>query len=309
MLPVNLGHLYYFYAIARAGSFTQASRELMVSQSTLSIQVKHLEEALGVVLFNRGKGGVELTEMGQLVYQSAERIFQEVDRLQAALEEAEEQVKGEVAVGTVNSIGVYLLPDLLKDFKETYPQVRVTIDFKHAREVMALVHSGRVDLAIITWNRRYPELAAVPLVKLKMFLVAPPDHPLAGKSSLNPHDLEGYPFIAYEDGTPTRTMMDTLFKRMGLDVEYAMESSNAATIKHMAMAGLGLAFLPEAAVGLEIRQGVLVRLSVPSLAMAQEITLYYRKNRVLSPTKRAFVDFLREELARPHRSRGDAGRR
>lgn len=308
MPAINMNHFYYFYVIAKKKSFTGASRELMVSQSSLSIQLKQFEQALGLTLFNRKKTGVELTDVGEIAFQSAEKIFTEVELLISNLERAEHSVTGHLAIATVNSIGIYVLPGILQKFKEEYPDAKVRIDFKHAQEVIEMVQSGTADVAIITWGRKYPDLDSILLRTNKMFLVTPPDHPLAKRERVSPRDLEDYQFIAYEAGSPTRTMMDTLFKRMSLDIEYTIESSNVATIKRMTMAGLGLAFLPDVAVGFEIRQGLLTRISLPSMVMAQELTLYTKANRTLSATGRAFVDFIYERF-NPKRSgrRGDRG--
>ena len=294
MLSINMHHLYYFYIIAKNRSITGAARELLVSQSSLSIQMKQFETVLDRKLFYRRKTGVELTEFGMVVYHSAERIFQEVDRLKDSLEHVDHRIRGSFSIGTVNSIGIYLLPNLLKAFKENYPEVGITIDFKSAREVIERVQSGKIDIAIITWNRRYPDLLSIPLQTNKMFLVCHPGHPLAQKTRVSPRELEKHEFIGYEEGSPTRIMMDTLFKRMALDVGYMMETSNTATIKHMVLAGLGLAILPETVVGQEIRDERLVRLEVPTLVMAQEITIYFKKGRMVSPTKKDFIDFLQE---------------
>ncbi len=299
MTPINFNHFYYFYEVARHGGFTAASRELMISQSALSIQVKSLEESLGSVLFNRTRGGVELTDSGQMAYQVAERVFQDIDQLVAGMQETERHIRGQVSVGTVNSIGIYVLPEALGAFREAYPEVKVRIDFKEVDEVVGLLAAGRVDFALIPWNRKYPDLIAIPLQPVKMFLVAPSDHPLAGKSAVHPRDLEDYPFVGYQDGMYTRTVTDALFKRVGVDVEYAIESSNAATIKHMVMAGMGVAIVPEFAVAAEIRRGQLSRIDVPMMTLSQELTAYVRKNRTLSRTRAQFLEFLQGYFRRP----------
>ena len=298
MLSINLNHLYYFFMISKNRSITGAARELFVSQSSLSIQMKQFETALSRKLFHRRKTGMELTEFGSVVYHSAERIFQEVERLNDSLEQVDHKIRGSFSIGTVNSIGIYLLPDLLKAFKENYPEVNINIDFKSARDIIDMVQSGKIDIAIITWNRRYPNLLSIPLQTNKMFLVCHPEHPLAQKDEISPRELEKFEFIGYEEGSPTRILMDALFKRMVLDVGYMMETSNTATIKHMVLAGLGLAFLPETVVGQEIRDRRLIRLEVPTLAMAQEITIYFKKGRMVSPTKKEFIDFLQKGMAR-----------
>jgi DNA-binding transcriptional LysR family regulator len=292
MASFNLNHLYYFFEVARRGSFTRAARDLLVSQSALSVQIKALETSLGTPLFDRRPGGVELTDAGQRAFSVAERVFTDIDQLVADLGQTGRQVSGAVNVGTVNSIGIYVLPDLLAGFRARYPDIRVRVDFRESERVMELLYQGKTDMAIVPWQRAFSDLNAVALTRHKMFLVAPPDHPLAALGRVSPHDLEKYPFVGYHEGMHTRSMIDALFKRMSLTIEYSMESSNSATIKQMVLAGMGLAFLPEIAVAVELRRRLLVRLDVPPLVMHQDVTLYTRKNRTLSRTAAEFAQFL-----------------
>jgi DNA-binding transcriptional LysR family regulator len=301
MATINLNHLFYFYEVARRGSFTRASRDLLVAQSALSVQIKALEASLGTPLFDRRRTGVELTEAGQRAYSAAERIFGEVDQLVADLSQTGRQVAGGVSVGTVNSIGMYQLPEVLSDFRKKFPDVRVRVDFRESEGVMEQLFQGRCDLAIVPWQRPYSELNAVPLARQKMFLVAPADHPLAKEERVSLRDLERFPFVGYHEGMHTRSMIDALFKRMSLNIEYAIESSNSATIKQMVLAGMGLAFLPEIAVAAELRRGQLARLDVPPLVMHQDVTLYTRKNRTLTRTATEFVQFVTDYFDRKKR--------
>ena len=301
MATINLNHLFYFYEVARRGSFTRASRDLLVAQSALSVQIKTLESSLGTPLFDRRRSGVELTEAGQRAYSAAERIFGDVDQLIADLSQTGRQIAGAVSVGTVNSIGIYQLPEVLSEFRKKFPDVRVRVDFRESEGVMDQLFQGRCDLAIVPWQRPYSELNAVPLARHKMFLVAPADHPLAAQARISPHDLEKYPFVGYHEGMHTRSMIDALFKRMSLSIEYAIESSNSATIKQMVMTGMGIAFLPEIAVATELRRGQLVRLDVQPLVMHQDVTLYTRKNRTLTRTATEFVQFLTDYFDRKKR--------
>jgi DNA-binding transcriptional LysR family regulator len=244
---------------------------------------------------------VELTEAGQRAYSAAERIFGEADQLIADLGQTGRQVSGGVSVGTVNSIGMYQLPEVLSDFRKRFPDVRVRVDFRESEAVMEQLFQGRCDLAIVPWQRPYSELNAVPLARQKMFLVAPADHPLAKEEKVSPRDLEKFPFVGYHEGMHTRSMIDALFKRMSLNIEYAIESSNSATIKQMVLAGMGLAFLPEIAVAAELRRGQLARLDVPPLVMHQDVTLYTRKNRTLTRTATEFVQFVTDYFDRKKR--------
>jgi DNA-binding transcriptional LysR family regulator len=303
MSTFNRNHLHYFYEVARHGSFTRAARELLVSQSALSVQIRALETNLGSRLFDRRSGGVVLTDAGQRAFAVAERVFADVDQLVADFRQSDRVLSGAVGVGTVNSIGIYVLPDLLTAYRAKYPDVRIHIDFRESERVMDHLIQGKTDLAIVPWERSYPDLNAVPLTRQKLFIVAPPDHPLARGEQVNPRDLEPHPFVGYHEGMHTRAMIDALFKRMAITVQYAVESANAATIKHMVLAGMGLAFLPESVVAAEIRRGQLVRLDVPPLIMSQDVTLYLRKNRTLPRAALGFVEFLKEYFTPKKRGR------
>lgn len=303
MLPFNFNHFYYFYEVARHGSFTAAARDLLISQSTLSIQVKQLERDLAGPLFDRRKGGVDLTEAGSVAFQAAERVFQEIDRLQSSLRETERSFKGRLRLGTVNSIGIYVLPQVLTAFKAEFPDVETKIDFKEAEKIFELLYGGKIDFAIIPWNRRYPELTGITVSQNKLFLVGPPGHPLANRGNVSPRDLEPHPFVGYEEGMQTRSLIDALFKRMSVSVQYTIESDNSATIKHMVMAGMGLAFLPDIAVSSELRRGQLVRIDVPPMMMSRDIVLYHKANRTLSATGKKFIDFFVDFFAPKSRRR------
>jgi DNA-binding transcriptional LysR family regulator len=296
VLPLNFNHLYYFYVVAKAGSFSDAARELNVSQSSISVQIRQFESYLGHKLFNRLKKGVELTESGAVVFQFAEEVFHDVDRIWNDLEAIERQIKGTLAIGTINSFGIYALPRLLKEFTASYPEVKVSVHFGTGRQLADMLQNGKIDIAVTSGSRRYAGLTSVPLRETKVFLVGPPDHPLAARETVNPRELESHPFIGYEEENEIRMMMDSFFRRMSLSIEYALESSNVATIKHMVMAGLGLSMLPELSVGEEIRERRLARIEVQGLYMAQKMTLYYKSNRTLTPTRREFLNFIQREF-------------
>jgi DNA-binding transcriptional LysR family regulator len=296
VLPLNFNHLYYFYIVAKRGSFSQAAADLRISQSSISVQIKQFEASLGHTLFNRIKTGVELTDSGQILFDHAETIFHDVEHIQDSLDAVEHQIRGTIELGTVTSIGSYILPEVLKAFHTVYPEVKITVAVEPSRDLVDSVRMGRIDFALLTSARQYPGLTSIPLKKIKLFLVAPPDHPLAQRETVSPAELENYPFLGFDEGLELRMMMDSLFRRMSLRIEYVLSSTSVATVKHMARAGLGLAILPETAVGEEIRDGSLVRLDVPTLYMGQEVTIYYKASRPLTPTRREFLQTLREEL-------------
>lgn len=297
MLPVNFNHLYYFYRVAVHHSVSRASKELLIAQSALSTQLKQLEESMEVTLFNRTKGGMDLTENGELVFRYASQMFEAYEEMRRAMILAEKEVRGPLTLSSVNSIGIYWLPRALTAFSREYPDVQIHLEMLSSNRVMESLQENQVDLSLIAWNRQYPLLESSVIQQNNMVLVAPPDHPLARKRNIGVTDLGGQKFVGYEPGTPTRIMIDQHFKNLGIHLDYVLASSNIATIKQLAIAGMGLAFLPEFSLNLEFSQKMLKPLRIPEAELERPVTVYWKERRVLSRPAKAFLDFLRDGRA------------
>lgn len=295
MLPCNFNHLYYFYRVAIHRSVSKAAKELLIAQSALSTQLKQLEESLETPLFNRTKGGMDLTDSGKLVYEHASQMFETYDEMRRAMALAETEVRGPLKISCVNSIGIYVLPQILTEFYRTYPDVQIQLELRSSHRVVELLQENQVDLALIAWNRQYPLLESTVLMQNEMKLMAHPKQPLARKKELRLSDLAGQPFIGYEAGTPTRTMIDSHFKSLGVELDYVIEAANIATIKKLVVAGMGLAFLPAIAVEVEIKSKVLKALDLEEARMDRPVTIYWKEKRVLSRPAQAFLDFVQEK--------------
>jgi len=293
MLPCNFNHLYYFYRVAVHQSVSKASKELLIAQSALSTQLKQLEESLELTLFNRTKGGMALTDKGQLVYKYASKMFETYDDMRRAMALAENEVRGPLRIGSVNSIGIYLLPEILADFHDKFPDVQIKLEMQSSNEVVDLLQENHVDVALIAWDRKYPQLASRVIMNNSLLLVGGPKHPLARRRNLVPADLAEENFIAYEAGTPTRMMIDAYFKEIDVSLNYVLESANIASIKHLAIEGMGLAFLPEIAVQLELKEKAMKPIKVRGLQLERPITLYWKERRALTRPAEEFIRFIR----------------
>ena len=294
MLPCNFNHLYYFYRVAVHRSVSKASKELLIAQSALSTQLKQLEESLEMILFNRTKRGMTLTEKGELVFRHASRMYETYEEMKRAVVLAETEVRGPLNLACVHSIGIYLLPRILTEFRKKYGDVHINLELSSSSKVMEKLQENQVDLALIAWNRLSPLLDSRVIMQNHMILVAHPDHPITKKRNPKIQDLAEVEFIAYEAGTPTRVMIDAHFKGAGLQLNYVMESTSIGTIKHLAIAGMGLALLPEIGIQLELKSRRLKRVNIPDTQIDRPITLYWKDKRVLPRPAQKFVEFLGE---------------
>lgn len=291
MLPCNFNHLYYFYRVAVHESVSKASKELLIAQSALSTQLKQLEEYLETTLFNRTKGGMALTERGDLVFKHAKTMFETYTELEHEMALAETQVKGPLTVGTVDSIGIYLLPELLAPFSKEFPDVRIDLSMNTSSQVIEMLQENEVDVAFIAWDRKYPQLTSHVIMHNELILVGSPQHPLSKAKKLGLTDLAEGVLIGYEPGTPTRLMIDSQFKEAGIKPVYALESVNIGVMKHLVVEGMGLALLPQIAVPLEIKEKMLIKIPLDGVGLERPITMYWKERRALARPAEEFIKF------------------
>jgi len=299
MLPCNFNHLYYFYRVAVHKSVSRASKELLIAQSALSTQFKQLEEFLELTLFNRTKGGMVLTDKGDLVFKHAQHMFETYDEMRREMALAETQVKGPLAIGSVSSVGIYLLPEILTDFHRKFPDVEIHLDMRNSGEVIESLQENSIDVALIAWDRKYPQLTSQVIMQNSLMVVGHPKHPLARKRKVTLSDLSEHQMLGYESGTPTRMLIDSGFKDEGLRPKYVLESPNIATMKHLAMQGMGLAFLPEIAVETELKDKTLKKVEVERANIERPITLYWKERRALTRPAEEFIDYITALIPKP----------
>src|SRR4030065_279894 len=152
---MNPPHLLSSRAVIKKGGSTRAPPRLHITQPALSYQIKRLEEELGVSLFHRRPRGISPTEAGRVLLQSAQEVIESVRRARRAVEMRSKGVAGEIRVGTVESVGIYFLPDVLKAIKEKYPMARATVMYRQSDEVMDALLSNQVDGAGVANPRLY----------------------------------------------------------------------------------------------------------------------------------------------------------
>lgn len=235
---------------------------------------------------------MDLTEDGRLVYRYASQMFESFDEMKRAMALAEKEVKGPLNIASVNSIGIYLLPHWLTEFSEIYPDVKIKLELHSSNRVMELLQENHVDLSLITWNRQYPQLESDIIMQNDMVLVASPKHRFARKRKHTLRDLADESVIGYEAGTPTRIMMDTHFKGLGIPLPYILDMTNISAMKQLAMAGMGIAFLPQFAVRVELEQKMLKAIDIPEARLERPVTLYWKERRVLTRPAQEFIKFL-----------------
>lgn len=287
---MNLHHLRYFLAVARSGRFTLAARELHVTQPTVSSAVAELEQELGVRLFHRGRQ-VELTMEGRALVEYAVQVEDLLDEARERVTGAAAQPGASFRFGAIDAAVIYLLPEVLRDYVATYPEVELAIEVgPTSRDLADLVVANRAEFAVISLPIDHPRLRTLSVLRDDMPLVVGPSHALAKKRRVRVKDIVDEHFILFQPDSVSRHIVDEQFAEVGLSPRAVMEMRSPEAMRKLVEAGVGISFLPRMAVAESLAAGTLCEVAVTNLAVHREIGLAWRQGRYFGPAVRALVE-------------------
>ncbi|PSK99356.1 DNA-binding transcriptional LysR family regulator [Murinocardiopsis flavida] len=283
--------LVVFAAVARAGSFTDAARELRISQSALSRTVQEMERTLRVRLFERTTRTVRRTPEGDELLAVAERVVgvhrAEMGRLGRYLEGE----TGTVTIATVPSVAAVLLPPVISGFRARRPDIRVRVLDSMSDIALDRVAAGTADFAITLADRLPAGLYRRPLVRDAFFAALPRGHPLAERTSLRWRDLGGEPFIAIGADSSVRKLTDRAMASAGVQAAGTIEVGNVSTVGGLVAAGLGVSALP-ALVRVLMSFADIAHRPLTGPVAAREIGVVLPAGAGPAPAARRFLDLL-----------------
>jgi DNA-binding transcriptional LysR family regulator len=292
---VHLETLKVFCDVVETRSFSAAASQNFVTQSAVSQQIRTLEDRYGRRLLERTRGNVQLTPAGEILYQVSKDIVQRYQDMEARLQALARIVAGTVRVGTVHSIGLYELSGPIKRYLKAHPQVHLHLEYSRSSRIYEDALKGTIDLGVVAYPSRRPQITVLPLREDRLVLVCPPGHRLARHRQIALRKLEGEPLVGYERDIPTRKETDRLLRRHGVGVRYVMELDNIETIKRVVEIGTGLAILPEPAVRPEVKARSLVVVQLADEVFLRPIGIIHRQGKHFSPAAEKFIDYLRRE--------------
>jgi LysR family transcriptional activator of glutamate synthase operon len=242
---MDIHHLKVFRAAAHSLSFTAAGREVSLSQSTISLHIKQLEEEFGCILFLRSRKRVVLTDAGRVLLQYVDRIFAELKNAELAVLEFSANRRGMIRLGVGASTLIYLLPRILADYRRKYPLIEIVVKTAVTEVLLQELINQTIDMAIVmSPSSALDFVEAIPLMTEELVIVLPPQHPLAVKAVLLPKDLDELVFISHLSETAMKTVQQAYFDRLGVQPRIAMEMENMEAIKSLVSAGMGASLLP-----------------------------------------------------------------
>ena len=290
-LKPTLRQLRVFEAVADELSFTRASEKLHLSQPAVSIQVKQLEEGVGLPLFEHMSKRISLTEAGRIMYRCSQTIR---NVLQDAGEQIDELMgiqRGRLDV-TVATTASYFASRILAGFARHYPQIAVSLDVTNREGLLQQLDGNLCDLVIMGEPPEGMNVVSTPIMENPLVIIATPDHPLAGDRNIAAELLEDQEFVFRESGSGTRAAIIRFLEKKGVSIRITMEMTSNEAIKQTVQAGLGLGIVSRHTVELELKTGQLVELDVEHFPLRRYWYLVRRQDKQLSPVARRFESYV-----------------
>ena len=291
MIAISPRQLEVFAAIVDAGSVRAGADQLGLSQPAASMALAELERLLGTPLFDRGRQRLRLNERGRALLPRAREI---VERLRELGTLAGDAPAGTLAVGASNTVGNYLVGDLLGEFIAAQPQVKVRLRVANSAQVLAGVLDFTLDVGCIEGPLEHAEVERMDWRRDELKVCVRADDPLARRRRLRVDDLRGRRWILRETGSATRSLFEDAGRGVLGPLDVALELGQSEAIKQAVIAGLGIACLPAVAIGDAIANGRLVALHTPFLALERRLALLVHRTRWRGATLRAFLESLGE---------------
>ncbi len=240
----SLRQFEYIVAIEDCGSFTHAARACGVTQPALSTQVRKLEQALGVALFERRPSGVIATTAGERVIAHARRIIADVDDLVVTAQTMQDPLRGTIRMGVIPTIAPYLLPQVMPAVSKRFPHLRLLLREERTNDLTALVDAGDLDVALVALESDLGDLEAVPLFTDSFVLAVSREHKLSGRKRVTPKDLHGEEVLLLDDGHCLRNQTLAICDAAGACELGDFRATSLTTLVQMVEIGVGITMLP-----------------------------------------------------------------
>ncbi len=297
MLPLTLRQLQVFECVARHLSHSRAAKELFLSQPAVSMQLKQLEQNIGLPLFEQAGKQLHLTEAGRELLHYSRSILQQVREMDAVFSEMKGLEHGQLNIAVVSTAN-YFMPQLLAKFIQLHPKINVSLSVANRDTVIRQLTDNVADLAVMGQPPEGAEMVSQAFMPNPLVVIAAPDHPLAKQKQIQPRQLAKETFLLRERGSGTRGVVERFFASHRLPLPAHMEMDTNEAIKQSVNAHIGIGIISRHGIELELETRRLCILEVVGFPIIRNWHIVQRKNKRLSAAASAFQRFLLEEAER-----------
>lgn len=290
---MDFKNLETFIQVAELSSFTKAAEKLGYSQSTISFQIKQLENELNAQLFERINHTVTLTDRGKEILSYAHKISKLTKEMEKPAAESK-HIKGHIRIAMADSLCNWLLTNDFVHFHALFPEITLKMIAASTEEMFRLLNQNEVDLVYTLDQHFYDKnYIIVSEKKIDAHFVGSPK--IFQKQHYSLEELVKLPFILTEKGMSYRRLMDEKLASMSLEVEPLLETGNTSLICHLAEQGIGISYLPDYVTEDSIKAGTLIKLDMPEFKIDIWQQLLYHRSKWVTPQMQAVMDYLSQK--------------
>ena len=298
MKNATLHQLRVFVVAAKHLSFTKAAEELFLTQPTVSMQMKQLTKAVGLPLFEQIGKRLYLTQAGEILYESCQRIFSELGEFESAIANMKGLKQGQLNLSAVSTTK-YFLPRIIGPFCQKYPGVELSLRFTNHERILQYLTDNQDDFYILSQLPSTVDVTAHRILENPLVAIAPAHHPLAKETKIPFERLAEEPFIMREPGSGTRQALEELFHKQDLELKVRLELGSNEAIKQAILGGLGISVLSQHTLTLEKDTGLFAILDVEHLPIERHWYAIYPAGKQPSVVARTFLDYLEADHELP----------
>jgi DNA-binding transcriptional LysR family regulator len=291
---MNVDQIKAFHRVAAAGSFTKAARELFLTQSAVSQQIRALEDEIGGRLFDRSGKTIRLTGEGEVLLAYSRRLFDLHEEIETLFDGLRKLEKGKIAVGATAVIGTYFMPAVISVYHRQYPGIEIDLRMGNSEMIQRMILDREVDLGVAGMIKKQTTLNSVFIHREELLFVCSPRNPLADRGTVTIAELDRIPFIWREKGTQTLAIVKKWFQEnaAGDFPRQTLSLANMEAAKRIVEEGYGVTIIPTSAACREIEAGLLKRLNVAKFDLSVDYGLFYLEGRPFSRAVEAFLEVI-----------------
>lgn len=287
---MELMQLEMFVAMVEEGNFRKAADRVLRTQPALTMAIRKLEQELGAPLFDRSnRNAYVLTDSGEVLYEHAKRLLNLRDEGLAALEQLHTFRSGRIRIGANESTSLYLLPQLILEFREQFPKIKIEVSRQLSARLPNELRQRNLDFAILSFLPDDSDLEATPIMRDELTFVVSPQHRLAGQERVHIRDLGAESFIGHNVRSPAREKVIETFRRFQTPLNITIEITTIETIKRFVAMNLGVAFVPLMCVREECERGDLVIVPIEGFRHERTLWAVRRRTDAHSHASQAFM--------------------
>ncbi|MCM3005952.1 LysR family transcriptional regulator [Priestia koreensis] len=281
-----------FVTLAEVKNFTKTAKLLMISQPSVSSHIKNLEKEFQTKLFERSPKVLKITPTGEILYERAKQMIMIYDQTRQEILEHHHSIKGELKIGASFTIGEYILPSLLRDLQDHYPELELQAVIGNTEEVIQYVRRFEVDIGLIEGQTNEKTLSVHPFMQDELFITASTQHPLVQKEEITVAELQNQSWITREVGSGTREYLNHVIRSNGLKVKSLLTISSNQGIKESLISGMGLSLLSKYVIERDVRQNNLSIVKLKDYSFTRTLSYLYAPIMEQKKSVKMFIELL-----------------